>query len=638
MVQPESDDADLHLLRQISEGTARATGDEFFPVLVRQLSAALAVDYALVARFVRGQPGRVRTLALWAKDRLSEPLEWDLAGTPCEEVMRGKMCHHPRHVHRLFPDDRPLVELGIESYLGVPLLDGAGRTMGHLAVFDTKAMPEQPRTRFVLEIFAARAVAELERLQAEEALRVSVEHFRQLFDEAPIAYVYEDTDTNFVSANRAAQKLLGLRPEEVAGTKGLSLVAKTPENLERLRPSLAAEQAGEALAAIEVELRRKDDGRPVWVQRWSHPEPDGKHTRTMLIDITARVLAERDKARLQQQNRYLQEEIKTGHDFDKIVGRAASLRDVLAKVDQVAATDATTLIFGETGTGKELIARAIHDRSRRRDKPLIKLNCASLPTGLVESELFGHEKGAFTGALDKRIGRFVLADGGSIFLDEIGDMPMEVQVKLLRVLQEQEFEPVGSTRTVRVNVRVIAATNRDLDQAVAAGTFRADLFYRLHVFPVRLPPLRERCEDIPALVWHFVGKFAVRLGKPVTDVPFDVLARLSSYHWPGNVRELENVIERAVILSAGPRLQIEPEMLRGTAAPAVREPERAVLAPPSKVLTLAEVEREHTLAALRQTNWVVEGPFGAAKLLGLNPNTLRSRIKKLGLTRESGEA
>src|SRR5207245_2653872 len=310
----------------------------------------------------------------------------------------------------------------------------------------------------------------------------------------PSAYIYEDTESRFVSANRAAMNLLGLKPEEVRGTLGLSLVAPTPETQERVHRAIEAIQRGEERACIELELRRKDDGRPVWVQWWSKPEPDGRYTRTMLVDITARVLAEQERNRLQQQNRYLREEIESEYNFEEIIGGSAVLRELLAKVKQVAPTDSTVLVLGETGTGKELIARAVHNFSRRRDKPLIKLNCSALPTGLVESELFGHEKGAFTGATEKRSGRFELADGGTIFLDEVGDLPPDVQVKLLRVLQEREFERVGGAKQIGVDVRVIAATNRDLAQAVAEGKFRQDLYYRLNVFPVELPPLRERVE------------------------------------------------------------------------------------------------------------------------------------------------
>jgi transcriptional regulator with GAF, ATPase, and Fis domain len=343
------------------------------------------------------------------------------------------------------------------------------------------------------------------------------------------------------------------------------------------------------------------------------------------VDITDRVLAEAERARLQQQNLYLQDEIKSAHNFEELIGQSPALQAVLDKVRSVAPTDASVLITGETGTGKELIARAIHSASKRRDKPLIKINCAAFPTGLVESELFGHEKGAFTGAIARRSGRFELADGGTIFLDEIGEIPPETQVKLLRVLQEREFDRVGGGSPIKVDIRILAATNRNLLQAVREKTFREDLYYRLSVFPISLPPLRERKEDIPLLVHFLVHKFAARIGKRIDGVTEQTMRRLIDYPWPGNIRELENILERAVILTTGTTLAIAPDVLPlSDAAPAARPQ-----------LTLESVERDHIVAVLHQTDWVIEGPRGAARILGLHPNTLRNRMKKLGITRVS---
>jgi transcriptional regulator with GAF, ATPase, and Fis domain len=376
----------------------------------------------------------------------------------------------------------------------------------------------------------------------------------------------------------------------------------------------------------------------------------------MFVDITERVLMEQEKARLEAQNSYLQEEIRSEHNFGEIVGSSPALLDVLRQVEQIAKIDSTVLILGETGTGKELIARGIHDRSPRKNRPLVKVNCGAISAGLVESELFGHVKGAFTGAIANRDGRFKLADGGTIFLDEVGELPMDTQVKLLRVLQEQEFEPIGSSKTIKVNVRIVAATNRDLEELVREGKFRADLFYRLNVVPLRVPALRERVSDLPLLVTFFVQKCAKKLGKQITSVSEEAMRRLTNYSWPGNIRELQNIVERAVILSPGKTLVIAdelraPDELVGRVAPRAPSPgmsERGahgVTRPTSQSEignrkseiqadgSLDEVERRHIESVLNQSNWMIEGERGAAKILDMNPSTLRSRMQKLGVKR-----
>ncbi|HXJ78159.1 MAG TPA: sigma 54-interacting transcriptional regulator [Candidatus Methylomirabilis sp.] len=332
------------------------------------------------------------------------------------------------------------------------------------------------------------------------------------------------------------------------------------------------------------------------------------------------------KDKLAQEKLYLENEIQCDRNFEEIIGASKALRRVLQQVETVAPTDSTVLICGETGTGKELIARAIHNLSRRSQQAFVKLNCAAIPTGLLESELFGHERGAFTGAIAQRIGRFELANRGTVFLDEIGDIPLELQPKLLRVLQEREFERLGSGRTLRSDARLIAATNADLGALVEAQKFRADLFYRLNVFPIQVPPLRERAEDIPLLVRHFVQHFARQMNRTIDTISSDTMERLTRYPWPGNIRELENLIERAVILSAGPALRVPLEdlPLRVVAGPVNRQ---------ASPRTLAEAERAHILATVKETKWVLSGPNGAARRLGMNRSTLQFRMKKLGILR-----
>jgi formate hydrogenlyase transcriptional activator len=334
------------------------------------------------------------------------------------------------------------------------------------------------------------------------------------------------------------------------------------------------------------------------------------------------------KDRLAQEKVYLEDEIRGELNFEEIVGRSPALRSVLQEIETVAPTDSTVLIYGETGTGKELIARAIHNLSTRGKSSFVKLNCAAIPTGLLESEMFGHEKGAFTGAVGQRIGRFEVADRGTVFLDEIGEIPLELQPKLLRVLQEREFERLGSSRTLRTDARLIAATNRDLGAMVGEQKFRADLFYRLNVFPVHVPPLRERPDDIPLLVRHFVQQFARRMSKVVDTIPTETMSVLVRYHWPGNIRELQNLLERAVILSPGPVLKVPLHDLQVHATPA----------PARKMETLEDVERRHILEALDAADWVISGPKGAAVTLGLKRSTLQARMEKLGIRRARAAA
>ncbi len=610
-------------LRAIFEGTAPAVGESFFQSLVKNLAKALGVEYAFVSEFCADRT-KVRTLAFWAGDRLKENFEYAIAHTPCEKVLAGEIYHCADKVADRFPlhkDD--LESLGVQSYLAIPVVSVGGEVLGHMAVMDRKPMTPEQLDLSVFNVFGARAGAELERLRMETVLKENEERLRDLFDEAPIAYVYEGLDSKLLRVNRTAMKSLGITADQVDGLYGRDFVPKTSDAQRRLKDAFDSVGKGIDTSGVVLELRRKDNGKPLWMKWWSRPDPSGTYTRTMFLDITEQVLAEQENARLQAQNVYLQEEIKLTHNFEELIGSSSSLKKVLKNVERVAPTDSTVLITGETGTGKELIARAIHNLSPRQNKPLVKVNCAAIPAGLIESELFGHEKGAFTGALTKKMGRFEVADKGTIFLDEIGELPLDLQSKLLRVLQEGEFERVGGTQTFKVNVRVIAATNRNLEQLSKSGQYRPDLYYRLNVFPIHLPALRERDGDIPLLAQYFVRKFAANLGKKIDRIPDRMVAALQRYQWPGNIRELEHVIERAVILSEGPELEPIDWLSQSDNKTGVAK----------TTMTLEEMERQHILDVLEQTNWRVSGDKGAAAILGLKPTTLEARMKKLGIAR-----
>ena len=525
-----------NVLRALAEGTSAATGDEFFRSLAKHAALALGARYAFASETLSELESR--SLAYWEGTGFGEGFSYRFPGTPCQRVAAGHVCATPTNIQRLYPEDLWLQQIAADSYIGVPMRNAAGKVLGHIAVLHTEPLEPTPEHLAILQIFAARGCAELERLQTDRALRESMSEVQRLRD------------------------------------------------------------------------------------------------------------------RLQAENVYLQEEIRNEHNFEQLIGNSAPWQRLVKEIEAVAASESTVLVVGETGTGKELVARALHAGSPRRDRPLVKVNCGAISAGLVESELFGHSKGAFTGALQNRVGRFELADGGSLFLDEVGELPLDTQVKLLRALQEHEFEPVGSNETIRVNVRVIAATNRNLEQAIADGRFRADLYYRLNVIPLQVPPLRERRADINQLAMYFLQRCAKKAGKPVRGIATATLDRMMSYDWPGNVRELENVIERGVVLSSGQMLELDAQVIgvarvRVPPAPAPSPPRpiapAAVQSVPraatsngvssSKPPSLEEVERRHMLAALERTGWVLEGAQGAAQLLNLTPSTARSRMKRLGITR-----
>ena len=661
-------------LRAVTEGTAAVTGIDFFQSLVRSLAGALQVRYSFVTECANAAKSKVSTLAFWTGDGFGGDISFSLRGTPCEKVIDGDVCCYPDRLQSRFPEDKALIDLNVESYMGVPLAGSHGEVLGHLVVMDDKPMLAMDRNVQILRIFAARAGVELERKRASEALEKSERRLKTLLEinNAIVSKLTRDELFKAISAalgrlisfdrltlalydsefdrlrivtyagpyRRADYTPIGRLLELGDSPAGWAFLHQSPvlrRDLETERQTSSEERAFghgfRSLCALPLVVRGKSIGTITVgsLAKFQYAEADAdllmqvaNQIAIAVDNMRAHEETEALKARFEAEAVYLQEEIKTEHNFEEIIGQSAPMRQLLRKIEQVAPTEATVLIQGETGTGKELLARAIHDRSRRPDRPLVKVNCGSIPAGLVESELFGHEKGAFTGATQRRTGRFELANGGTIFLDEVTELPIDTQVKLLRVLQEGEFERVGSSQTIKVDVRVIAATNRDLKELVRTGGFRSDLFYRLNVFPLEVPSLRERRADIPLLINFFLSKFGKKLGKEVRGVSQRTMEILTNYSWPGNVRELQNVVERAVVLAHGPIVKVDESMVRSDA-----------VAPESGIDTLENVERNHIVRALNETKWVIHGKQGAAELLGINPSTLRSRMEKLGIKRLS---
>jgi PAS domain S-box-containing protein len=480
-----------------------------------------------------------------------------------------------------------------------------------------------------------------DRRLAEEALRENQAQLAGIIGSAMDAIVSIDEQQRVVLFNAAAENVFGCSAAEAAG-QPLSRFISTPFPDSHLDhpPGLQQERgAGLQVGSFASLMGRRAGGEdfPIDVSI-SEVELNREHFYTIILrDITERLRAEAAlkkaleevsqlKNKLEEENIYLREEINVAHNYDEIVGRSDATKYVLFKIEQVAPTDSTVLITGETGTGKELVARAIHSSSLRQDRPLVRVNCAALSPTLIESELFGHEKGAFTGASARKLGRFELANGATLFLDEIGELPLELQSKLLRVIQEGEFERLGSSKTIKVDARIIAATNRNLKIAVEQGTFREDLWYRLNVFPITVPPLRDRKEDIPDLIEHFVRRFSRKLGREISSIAPISLRLLNDYAWPGNVRELANVLERAVINTNGTVLRIVDHFEQ----PPMEEQSHS-----NK--TLQQMEKEYIIRILHSTGWRIDGAKGAARILGLNASTLRTRMAKLGIQKVDGK-
>jgi transcriptional regulator with PAS, ATPase and Fis domain len=643
-----------HLLFDIAEGVSGQIGAAFFSALVRHLARALEADFVLLGVL---EPGRdhITTLAAYSDGADVSAVEYRLDGTPCAEVVEKRLCCYPSGVQRMFPRDPLLARMNAEGFVGSAMVDSSGRSVGLVCAISRQPLKFVRVAETLLHLVAIHGFTELERKHFEDALAESESRLRALvthgveavmrveFDHPVSLDLPEDQQIDLMyrdgyvsDCNDQAALLFGCSSAgEMMGAR-VAMISplSDPEQIERLRAGIRSHWRFS-------QVERTIGGRHLLMTRQGQIE-NGKLTGGWVTarDITALKLAEAEvlrlnseleqrvaeptelKGRLEQDNAFLLEAINAEHDGHAMVGDSPRFRELLEKIRLVAGTSATVLITGETGTGKELVARAIHNLSPRRDRPLVKVNCAAISAGLVESELFGHVKGAFTGATERRVGRFEHAHGGTLFLDEITELPLESQSKLLRVLQEQEFEPVGSNKTVKVDVRVLAASNRNLSEAVREGRLRMDLYYRLLVIPVNVPPLRERRDDIPALAAYFLTRLARQFGRRVNRIGETTLRQLTAYDWPGNVRELENFLARALVLSSGEVLNAPLDVAAGQGAPAASPPQ-----------SLEDAERRHIEGVLTSTRWVVEGPKGAAGILQMNPSTLRSLMKRLGIRR-----
>lgn len=622
-------------LRAIVEGTSAGTGDSFFTSLVENLAKAIQVHGAWVTEFEPDEM-RLKAFAFWLGGEWVPDYVYAIKGTPCEPVIESEeLFHIADKVIELYPDDPDLGRCEAVSYMGVPLKALDGCILGHLAVLDNRPMPEDQRMVDLFKIFAARAAAELQRMRAEREIHEREEKLGRLVDGAMDGIVELDARLEVSLINPAAEAMLGCKSADVVGRSFTDYLSDSScEKLDQVIDELGSGDDSKRSAWIPGGLEAVRSGGEQLNAEATISRSQSFFT-LIVRDVNDRLEAERKIEQLTDEKQRLEQELSTLREHDEIIGRSRPIKRALQAVEQVARTDATALLFGETGTGKELFARAIHKASARRDAPLIKVNCAAIPPNLIESEFFGHEKGAFTGATSRREGRFALADGGTIFLDEVGELPVDLQSKLLRVLQEGEFEPVGSGRTQRVDVRVIAATNRDLKAEIEEGNFREDLYFRLNVFPIEIPALRERGGDVLLIAKLFVRKLCVKMGRAEVEISTAAAARLAEYDWPGNVRELQNVLERALITSRPGHLDLERAMPvpDASAAPALSD---TTPIPQDTVLDADQFqafERANLLRALNRCDWKVSGEHGAATLLGLKPSTLSSRMKALGIER-----
>jgi PAS domain S-box-containing protein len=625
----------LVTLKKIVEGTSDHTGTRFFQLLVKNLAESLDAHGVWVTEYLRDK-NRLRALAFWLEDHFVNEYEYDVPGTPCEPVLKNdSICHVPDNVIRLYPDDPDLPPLGAVSYMGLALRDENGNVLGHLALLDNKPMPKIPDAFAIFKIFAARAAAEMRRLRYEKMLIENEAKLNRLVNGTREALIEIDDSMIITQANQAAVNAFMTKPGNLAG-QPVKLLFDAGSFQKITRSILHLHQQNDLLSSTFIQghltcIKAGKNTFPAEVTISKYNYGGVPYHALFIRDVSDRFRSREEIRQLNTETVMLREKLNA-HYSDHILGESPEILKALRAVEQVAPTDTTVLIRGETGTGKELFALAIHKASQRRNKPLVTLNCAALPSELVESELFGHVKGAFTGATNSREGRFSMANGGTIFLDEIGELPLPLQAKLLRVLQEGEFEPVGSSKTQKVDVRVVAATNRNMEDETAKGTFREDLYYRLNVFPIDIPPLRERGSDIILLAQAFLEKFARRSGIAMTPLDEFSKQRLLAWHWPGNVREMQNIMERCIITSQHGRINL------ASVLPGAENRQPAAIPSENRIMTEQEMvalETQNIIRALELSHWKISGEDGAAALLQIPPTTLSSRISKLGIRRKN---
>jgi len=622
----------LIALKQIIETTSEFTGKAFFKALVKHLAEILDVHGVWITEYLEEQ-NKLSALAFWLNGAYIDKYEYIIADTPCQDVIeKEELCHIPDKVVDLYPKDPDLKPFGAVSYMGISLKDIDGKILGHLAFLDNKPMPEIPEVYALFKIFASRAAAELRREIIQRKVIESESKLNRLVNGTIDAIIEFNSDFKITQANEAANKIfefsnhkfIGRALSDIFDVKSYNSFNTSILNYNTLNSTSKALNFEEPFVCINC----KGEPFPAKINLSSYQYDNNLYYALYIKNIKNEVHNELKIKELNAETIMLKEKVNA-QQFNYIIGNSEPIKKCLDLVVQVAPTDASVLLLGETGTGKELFAKAVHQSSNRSSKPMITLNCAALPSELIESELFGHVKGAFTGALTDREGRFSLADKGTLFLDEIAELPLALQAKLLRVIQEGTFEPVGSSETQQVDVRIIAATHRNLEKQITTGKFREDLFYRLNVFPIHIPPLRERGDDIILIANAFFEKITKNKALYVMPPTKKDLNKLVTYHWPGNVRELQNIVERGIITSFNGNFNLDSIL------PVSKHSVQDVTESPS-ILTsddLLKLEKSNIIKALNITKWKISGEGGAAELLKLPRTTLTSKIEKFGIKR-----